>query len=31
MQLEGVHVDATSLRPSRTETGRTGDVVASAA
>jgi XRE family transcriptional regulator, stress-response regulator len=31
MQLESVRVDATSLRPSRAETGRTGDVVASAA
>ena len=31
MQLESVRVDATSLRPARTESGRTGDVVASAA
>ena len=31
MQLESVRVDATSLRPARTEPGRTGDVVASAA
>ncbi|QWZ09170.1 helix-turn-helix domain-containing protein [Nocardioides panacis] len=31
MQLDSVRVDATSLRPARTEAGRPGDVVASAA
>ena len=31
MQLESVRVDATSLRPARTESRRAGDVVASAA